>query len=318
MAEITEKIESFRKEWESETPYILAHTSGSTGKPKEIRLPKSDMIASAKATIELFGLNSGSRIAAALSPEFIAGKMMCVRAQVARCTLVAVEPARQNLNLDAALPLNLLAIVPTQIPSLMARRDYTERISNLLVGGSAMTRAQRELLVDSGIRAWESYGMTESCSHVALRRVSRDESLPFEAMPGISFETDDRGCLCVKSENFSWELLRTNDCVELLDEHHFIFKGRADNAIVSGGLKLHPEELEKEYAPAIGEREFYVCGRPDDTWGAVAVLVVEGGKIEGLDKKIASVVDDRRRLPKAIIYKEKLPRTANGKLIRTC
>lgn len=317
MPHIQDRIDAFLREWRSEGEYIVAHTSGSTGKPKEIRLPKRDMRASARATVSFFGLGKTSRIAAALSPDFIAGKMMCVRAEVAGCSLVATDVSRE-LKLDGALPLDLLAIVPAQIPSLVANATAREAIANVLVGGAAMSREQRRALVESGIRAWESYGMTESCSHVALRRVSLDERLPFEAMPGISFETDERGCLCVVSEKFSWGKLVTNDCVTLLDARHFLFKGRADNAIVSGGLKLHPEELEKEYAPALAGREYYVCGRPDATWGSAVVLVVEGEEIPGLDTKIASVVGDRRRLPKAIVYKDSLPRTANGKLIRTC
>ncbi|MDE6311996.1 MAG: AMP-binding protein [Muribaculaceae bacterium] len=312
-----QKIDAFLNEWHSDTDFIFAHSSGSTGKPKEIRLPKDDMKASARATVEFFGLNKQSRIAASLSADYIAGKMMIVRALEAGCEHVAIDVSRE-LRLADVLPLDLLAIVPAQIPSLVSQHSIFSGLKNILVGGSSMTRAQRRMLLDSGLRAWESYGMTETCSHVALRPVCDDESQPFEAMPGIRFETDERGCLCILSDRFSWQRLVTNDCVELLDDRHFLFKGRADNAIVSGGLKLHPEELEKEYAPALPGREYYVCGHPDETWGSAVVLVVEGDGIPDLEEKIASVVTDRRRLPKTIIYKDELPRTDNGKIIRTC
>ncbi len=305
------------REWLSDSDAVVAHSSGSTGKPKEIHLLKADMRVSAHATLNFFGLNTDSRIAAALSADFIAGKMMIVRALEVGCEHVAIDVSRE-LCLKDALPLDLLAIVPAQIPSLVAQKDCHAGLKNVLVGGSAMTRMQREALIESGLRAWESYGMTETCSHVALRRVGADESVPFEAMPGIRFERDERACLCILSDCFSWGRLVTNDCVELPDDRHFLFKGRADNAIVSGGLKLHPEELEKEYAQVLDDREYYVCGVPDETWGTAAVLVVEGKEINDLASKIASVVTDRRHLPKAIIYREKLPRTANGKIIRTC
>lgn len=314
MEDIIRAIEDFRREWRSVNPYILAHTSGSTGKPKTIRLAKSDMAVSARATLAHFGINRESRIAAALSPEYIAGKMMIVRGELAACGVVPV-PVESCPDLSHVGHLDILAIVPAQIDGVLRQ---SADIANLLIGGAPMDEVQRAAVVASGICAWESYGMTETCSHVALRRVTDDLDSPFIAMPGISFATDTRGCLRILSDEFSWRELVTNDCVELIDARSFRWKGRFDNVIISGGLKLHPEILEKEYAPALGGRNFYVCGRPDAKWGTAVVLVVEGDSIEGLDKKIASVVADRRRLPKAIIYKSGLPRTPNGKIIRTC
>lgn len=313
--DVRNKIEEFRREWASDSDFIVAHTSGSTGVPKQICLLKDDMIASARATVRFFRLNAGSRIAAALSPDYIAGKMMIVRSMVCGCELVEIGVERSP-DLSGALPLDLFAVVPAQIDGLISRPAMLSTVRNVLIGGAPMTKDQRSKVVASGMTAWESYGMTETCSHVALRPVVEDESVPFVAMPGISFGTDSRGCLRIFSESFSWRELVTNDCVELIDSSHFRWEGRYDNVIISGGLKLHPEVLEKEYAPAIGNREFYVCGRPDPKWGTVAVLVVEGPVMQGLDVEIAAVVTDRRHLPKDIIFKENLKRTANGKIIR--
>lgn len=317
MMETSEGIHAFEAEWASDSGYVVAHTSGSTGKPKEILLSKTDMKVSARATISFFGLSENSRIGAALSSEYIAGKMMIVRARECGCDLVML-PAVRRPELRAYAPLDLFAIVPAQIDGVLAQMRETGVIRNLLIGGSSLTRAQRHAIVESEISAWESYGMTETCSHVALRRVVADENYPFEGMPGVSFEVDDRGCLCIVAPAFSWKRIVTNDCVELVDSRHFRWKGRYDNVIVSGGIKLHPESLEREYAPALTGMEYYVCGRPDEEWGTAAVLVIEGPEVSGLDTKIASVVTNRRHLPKAIIFKDRLARTENGKLIRTC
>ncbi len=297
MMDIAEGISAFDAEWASDSPFVAAHTSGSTGTPKEIRLPKADMRLSARATLSFFGISADGRIGAALSPEYIAGKMMIVRARESGCSLVML-PAERRPDLHGVVPLDLLAIVPAQIDGVLAQL--------------------REIKEASGIRAWESYGMTETCSHVALRRIVADENSPFEGMPGITFELDSRGCLCVVAPAFSWGRLVTNDCAELVDSRHFRWKGRYDNVIVSGGIKLHPEALEREYAPALAGMEYYVCGRQDEEWGTAAVLVVEGPEVKDLDKRIASVVANRRHLPKAIIFKERFARTSNGKLIRTC
>ena len=317
MMDIAEGISAFDAEWASDSPFVAAHTSGSTGTPKEIRLPKADMRLSARATLSFFGISADGRIGAALSPEYIAGKMMIVRARESGCSLVML-PAERRPDLHGVVPLDLLAIVPAQIDGVLAQLREIKEVRNLLVGGSPMTRAQRRTLVASGIRAWESYGMTETFSHVALRRIVADENSPFEGMPGITFELDSRGCLCVVAPAFSWGRLVTNDCAELVDSRHFRWKGRYDNVIVSGGIKLHPEALEREYAPALAGMEYYVCGRQDEEWGTAAVLVVEGPEVKDLDKRIASVVANRRHLPKAIIFKERFARTSNGKLIRTC
>lgn len=315
MMDIEKLIADFRREWNSESEYVEAHTSGSTGAPKPIRLLKADMRASARATVDFFGLSADSRIAAALSPQYIAGKMMIVRAEVSGAALVAVGVERCP-DLEGAVPLDLLAIVPAQIEGLLGGEDL-RGVRNVLIGGAPMTPAQREAVVRSGVCAWESYGMTETCSHVALRRVSEEGDRPFEAMPGIRFGLDGRGCLRVISEAFSWKELTTNDCVELLDERHFLWRGRYDNVIISGGLKLHPELLEKEYEPALGGREYYVCGREDAQWGCVAVLVVQGdGDAGALMKRLEGAVRERRHLPKEILFVREVPRTANGKIIR--
>ena len=103
------EINDFIREWESDCDYIVAHTSGSTGTPKEIRLPKSDMRVSAKATNSRFGITRRSVIAAPLSVDYIAGKMMCVRAIEAGCELLEM-PVSNKVIIDRRI--DLLAIVP--------------------------------------------------------------------------------------------------------------------------------------------------------------------------------------------------------------
>lgn len=308
--------EEFLYEFRNPSEFIEARTSGSTGKPKPIKLLKSDMRASARATVRFFALGPESRIGTALSADYIAGKMMAVRALEAGCELVELPVARE-FDLEPFLPLDFIAIVPAQIPALISHSpEALRRIGNVLVGGAPMDDAQRAMLVASGLKAWESYGMTETCSHVAVRPVSSDCALPFEAMPGISFAVDSRGCLCIESENFSWRRIVTNDCVELLDGRHFLWRGRVDNVVISGGLKLHPEELEREYAPALEGVEYCVVGRPDSRWGSAVVLVVEGAERDGIMQALESVVRYRRHLPKKIEFRARIPRTPNGKIRR--
>lgn len=306
------EIDSFLIEWNNPDPYVRAHTSGSTGKPKVILLLKSDMRHSARATNAFFGINSLSVLSTPLSAAYIAGKMMIVRALEAGCRLLPM-PASLELRLDGT-PIDLLAIVPAQIPALL-RDANIGSVKALLVGGAEIPPELKSLILKAGVKVFESYGMTETCSHVALRALGTES---FEAMPGVSFKTGRNGNLLIEAAGYNWQELETRDVVKLLDSRHFIWRGRLDNVINSGGIKLYAEELEKEYAPAMDGREYYVAPESHSVWGQAVVLVVKGPEDKDLAARISVIVSSRKRRPKKIMFVAELPRTAGGKIIRTC
>ena len=302
-------VSDFLAEWRSPCPYVEAHTSGSTGTPKTIRLPKADMLVSARATCRFFGLGAGSVLALPLSVDYIAGKMMAVRAEVCGGRLLELPVSN-----DVAVPesVDLLAVVPSQIPGLLAS-GTAPLVRHLLVGGAPLPDAAANTLVRAGIDAWMGYGMTETCSHVALRRIGAGGDI-YTAMPGITFSTDGRGCLVVHSDDFSWHRLVTNDCVELLSPTTFRWLGRADHAINSGGLKIHPEMLEAEIRAAMpGLPPFYISAEPDARWGEHPVIIAEGDI--PLDS-VRAALHDPRTAPVRLVRIRHLPLTATGKLLR--
>ncbi len=307
-------VSDFYKEWLSPTPYVIAHTSGSTGIPKEIRLLKDDMIASAKATNLRFCIDSASVLALPLSVDYIAGKMMCVRALEARCKLLEL-PVSNTLTIDCDI--DLLSIVPSQADCLIEHPEYALRIKNVLVGGAALSAERAKNLVNAGYKVYSSYGMTETCSHVALADLSSAEPV-YHAMPGITFAIDSRDCLVIKAPAFSFGNLVTNDVVRLIDDSSFIWRGRFDNVINSGGIKISAEELEAYLASALSDRPFYIVACEDQKWGQVPGLVFEGreDEIGEISELIAGIVD-ACRLPKKFKAVKALPRTANGKIIRS-
>lgn len=304
-------MNKFLEEWRNSSDYVCAHTSGSTGRPKEIRLLKSDMRSSAAATNSFFGIGANSVLGIPLSADYIAGKMMAVRAELSGARLLEL-PVSNEIKLTEHV--DLLAVVPSQLPSLLTSPDMRELISCLLIGGAAPSEEICRKITAAGYNAYISYGMTETCSHVALAEVA-DANRVFRAMPGISFETDARGCLRIVAPAFSFGTLQTNDVVELLDARSFMWRGRADGVINSGGLKFFPEELERDYAPALQGCEYYAVGLPDRKWGQCIALVVEGPS-DGIFERLEQTISDRRRLPRRIISVESLPRTANGKIRR--
>lgn len=329
------------EEWGSACPYVAAHTSGSTGAPKEVRLPKTDMIHSARATNRAFGINAESLLVCPLSASYIAGKMMIVRAIEADCRLVMEQPSNHPLRDDFG-EIDLLPIVPAQIPGLLDSQ-YVQHVKNVIIGGAPISARQEQLICDTApFRAFATYGMTETCSHVALRRLGTSE---FTAMPGVTFSVDVRGCLTIHSDGgYSFGRLQTNDVVDLLDAHTFIWRGRADNVVISGGLKLFPEDIEKIVSAAISLPPFFITGRPSDKWGQELVMVIErpdsATNSDGFPKAIASkdirentgtffenltseslmailrkILPSVKR-PKEIIFVSQIPRTSSGKLIR--
>jgi len=305
-------IAEFIAEWNSPGDYICAHTSGSTGTPKAIRLLKSDMSASARATNRRFGITAESVLGLPLSVDYIAGKMMCVRAIEAGCRLIEMDVSN---NVTVGCRIDLLAIVPSQVDSLLVQPDAPHLVKNLIVGGAPLDEKRKNMLCGMGFRAYSTYGMTETCSHVALSDLS-DGSGVYRAMPGISFDVESRGCLVIEAPAFSFGRLVTNDIVELIDRFSFKWLGRFDNVINSGGLKISAEQLENKIRPLV-DVEFYVVGCKDDRWGEVPVMVFEGSpnQCEPLLQTLRANLD-HRLCPKRVIAVDRLPRTANGKIIR--
>ncbi|MCM1451685.1 MAG: AMP-binding protein [Clostridium sp.] len=302
--------EEFERKWADESPCIIAHTSGSTGTPKEIRLLKADMLASAKATNARFGITKESVLGIPLSCDYIAGKMMAVRAYAAGCKLKVIPP-KNDFEIGVGR-IDLLSIVPSQADCLIRHPEWSNRIGAVIVGGAALSQEKWEALARTGYKAYASYGMTETCSHVALAEMGG----PFTAMPGITFGIDARGCLTINIPTMSIGQVTTNDIVDLLDERSFIWQGRYDNVINSGGIKIFPEQLEKEIAKYLNI-DFYIVGIPDEKWGEATQMVAQGN--ESMRPAIEEALKnslDHKNLPKNIHFVRMLPRTANGKLLR--
>ncbi len=307
----------FLKEWFSGCSEIHARTSGSTGKPKEITLSRRDMLLSAEATCRFFGITAADRIHCPLSLDYIAGKMMVVRADISGARLTLEKPSNTPLASDTdPMPIKLLPAVPSQIPALARELACGHSVEHIIVGGAPMDETAEATARSLPARVWATYGMTETCSHVALRNVSSGAS-GFTALPGFKFSADRRGCLVIEHHAMSFGRIVTNDVVELLGQDRFIWRSRFDNVINSGGIKLFPEELERMIAPLVHGIPFYITSRQSPQWGQEAVMAVEPGTLPDPESTLAAI---RKTLPhhlcpKAIV-ETPFTRTSNGKLRR--
>lgn len=326
--------EEFRAEWLSGSGVVVAHTSGSTGLPKAIALDKRDMEASARRTLAFFfGEDDAAwrelQLHSCVSPDFIGGKMMAVRAYVARCGVSFETPSNHPLENHSALgKVDLLSVVPSQLLFLLEHRERLARTARILVGGGALPPSLVRSAGESGLDIWESYGMTETCSHIALRKVDGVEGKPFVALPGVKVSETEGGALRIMLGNKMYD---TNDLCRLVSAREFHILGRADNVIVSGGRKLHPETLERRMEQTLGRLlgttiEIALTSRPDPKWGEALVLVFHDSV--SVDSPCLSALPPRLKeefladglehyeIPKGFLRVDALPRTANGKLDR--
>jgi len=311
-----EAVGGFILEWLNDKKNIKVHTSGSTGDPKVIKIKKVHMINSAKATAKHFKLPEKTTALLCLPAHFIAGKMMLVRAMVLGWHLDMTQPKSNPLD-NVYRRYDFSAMTPFQLDNSLGRLHLLKK---LIVGGGAISINLQHRLQDVKTKVYETYGMTETVTHIAARRINpnrkKEFPIPFKVLNKVTVGVDIRNCLIVKAPHVSVDPVITNDIVELLTYKKFIWLGRVDNVINSGGVKLHPEQLENKLAPMIGN-PFFVAGIPDDALGEKLTLFVEQEEdfvFSKTDHDLSGF--NALEIPKAICTLPKFERTINGKLQR--
>ncbi|PID89331.1 MAG: acyl-CoA synthetase [Bacteroidia bacterium] len=243
---IDEKIVDFLISWYDDNDYITVKTSGSTGEPKAIQLAKSFIADSAKRTIDFFNLKKNDPILLCLPTEFIAGKLMIVRALIGELDLHHVPPTSDFSFLSQRIkPFVFVAMVPNQVNKLLGNPRLFDSIKTLLIGGSAIPHKIEQQLHNVATQCYSSYGMTETATHIALKSLNRnDKNSCYQCLNGIEVSLSN-DCLTIHIAGLSQDII-TNDIAHIIDKSHFEILGRADNVIICGGIKLIPEVLEKK------------------------------------------------------------------------
>jgi o-succinylbenzoate---CoA ligase len=311
------KIYRFILDWFADNDYIVQKTSGSTGKPKEIQLKKSAMITSARATISFFHLQPRNTAWLCLPVDYIAGKMMVVRAIIGNLNLLIAEPA--GLPQIPAVKVDFASMVPMQVKNLIDKESDFSSISKLLVGGATVDYPLQRELQNITTEVYATYGMTETCSHIALQQINGiNPDNYFKTLEGITVETNNLGCLTISAPALLESPLQTTDIVEIKSTTEFKWLGRADNVINSGGIKISPEEIEAIITPSIGI-ECIISQKIDKILGSKAVLVLQCNSSEidnsSLLKNI-TVLTGKLKAPKEIIFIEKFPLNTSLKIDR--
>lgn len=310
-------INDFFIEWVNEKKYVLVNTSGSTGKPKQIKLPKQTMVNSAIATGVFFDLKPGNKIVNCLPMHYIAGKMMLVRAMVLGLEIDCVAP-NTNPVFDYSKAYSFSAMVPMQVEAIISK---TINIKTIIIGGSSVSEKLKEKLKNGTTLFYETYGMTETATHVALKSLNfknQKNNNCFLGLPNVSFTKDNRDCLIISAPNLITQPIITNDIVDLKTNTSFKWLGRFDNVINSGGVKLFPEQIENKLNSVIANR-FFVSKQSDETLGQRLILIVENleESEETLLTKIKAIKSlNKFQIPKKIYSTKRFIETSSGKIQR--
>ena len=307
-------LDEFLEEWNNPHDRLLVHTSGSTGKPKAMWVEKKRMLNSARLTCNFLNLHEGDTALLCMPLDYIAGKMMVVRAIERKLKLISVAPSNhplESVNEDIAFA----AMVPSQVYCSL-NNPKLQKIRNLIIGGGAVSRQLESALKDFPNAVWSTYGMTETLSHIAMRRLNGpDHSEWYKPLNSVTISLDNDSCLIIDAPMVHEGILTTNDIAEINDEGLFRIKGRKDNVICSGGIKLQIEEIEEKLSPHIG-KAFCISKRKDEKFGEVAVMLIEGEGDKNDIEDICRTVLDKYEIPKDIVFVKNIPITETGKINR--
>ncbi|WP_113924416.1 AMP-binding protein [Cognataquiflexum aquatile] len=315
----------FCQSWLHGQDSFLLQTSGSTGIPKTIAVDRRQMEISATATGKFFGIAKNPRLLCCLNTQMIAGKMMLVRAMMWDANLILTKPKENPLEeewVDGAF--DFVAMVPIQVAACLSQNPSLQKlrkIKTLLIGGAPSPISLLEFLSKEKISSFQTYGMTETVSHIALAKIAGTE-LVYETLPGVTIGVDLDKRLWIEAPMAKEKRLQTNDLVDIVDEKHFLWIGRSDFTINSGGFKIQPEILESQIAPTIeayyGKVAFFLFGLDDEKLGQKLVLVIGSNQTdnEKAGKLLYSISDlvHKYQIPKEVIFVKEFVKTPSGKI----
>lgn len=305
-ADFQKALGDFLIDWFDDKTYIEMNTSGTTGTPKLIRVEKEAMVSSALSTGDFFDLNPGNKVLHCLPVDYVAGKMMFVRSFILGLDMDFVEPNSNPLEYND-VKYDFAAMVPLQAKNSLAKLT---NIKKIIIGGVKIHKSLEQELVKLPNEIYETYGMTETITHIAAKRVGERA---FTVLPNVTVSSNENNCLVVHAKKINPEPIVTNDIVEIVSDTQFVWLGRFDNVINSGGIKLIPEKIEEKLSTHI-PRRYFVHGQADDVLGEKVVLYVEGEPI-AIDEEVFSVLDKYEK-PKNIVFIPKFTVTATGKIVR--
>ena len=308
------EIADFQAEWLDDSTTITLHTSGSTGTPKEIAVPKLGMMKSARRTIDFFNFQPGETALLCMPLKYVGAKMVAVRAWMSGMHLLGASPSlhpfahlRQGVDFVSLTPLQ--AYETLQVPR---ERKLLAQSKHVLLGGGAISPTLEQMLTQLPCAVWSSYGMTETYSHIALRRINGASASPYyRALAGVQLSANDTGALVIHDTCTDVGPLVTNDVVELIEHDLFLPIGRLDNVVNCGGVKHTLDQLERLLSDF--PHPFFLAKRKDEKFGEIIIMIYQAEHEYDEIKAYCAARLHKHAVPKDFIRVDQLPLTENGK-----
>ena len=308
-------IGAFLAQWANPSEYLELKTSGSTGIPKTITAPKKLLEFSAVQTCTFFGLNASHTALLCLPVTYIAGKMMLIRAIVSGMNVICIPP-QGHIAEQINQTIHFAAMVPVQVQKAVSHPNFAF-IKNLIIGGGRVPEPLIEMLKNTLVHGFETFGMTETFSHIALKQLTPVTHNRFTVFNGVQITVNSANQLIISCDGLHIKNLLTNDIVELHSPTQFRWIGRTDFVINAGGIKISPEQIEQQLTPHI-PHPFYITGQPDALLGEIPVLLIEANPFNTTELvNFMRSVLPAYHIPKQIYFLPLFTRTQSGKIIRT-
>lgn len=313
----------FIRAWLGGEDQFIITTSGSTGEAKPISVTRLQMEKSAKLTIDALGLAKNDVAFVCLHTNYIAGRMMLVRALETGMRIIAAEPSSTPLA-GVKSHIDFVAMVPLQVEATLVSNGASkfDKMKAIIIGGAVINDTLHTSIQKIQAPVYATYGMTETISHIALQRLNgSNASSYFTAFPDVHIQVDERGCLVIRA-SYLTETIITNDLVEMFDGNKFRWLGRWDNVINTGGIKVMPEKIEAEVGKIFNSlgvhQNYFVHGIPDKRLGSKIILVVEGEFFVKKNEVLEALYQtfSKYEVPKEIISIPTFVYTTTGKINR--
>lgn len=322
-----EKVQLFCSKWFSNATHFTFFTSGSTGIPKEIILSRKQLENSALQTINWLDLKPNQNALLCLPPDYIAGAMVLVRAMMAKMNLLLIEPSQDiSKELGAIrVPIHLSSFVPNQwqllLSASLSLNELFKESRGVLIGGSDVSlqiKKKTNQLCD--FKVFLTYGMTETVSHVAFQSIGKEPTDYLKVLPSVSISQLAMGNLAISAPSTLFETVETQDLVEMIDQQSFRVVGRLNRMINSAGLKINPKEIEDKLVELFQKHhlvnDFFVAGFPDEFFGEVVSIFVEGKfflSLNDINNYLIQFIE-KNKLPKKLIAVDQFSRTSSQKI----
>ena len=314
---LTTDVLSFLELWDTDSGMFTIMSSGTTGEVREMSFTKQALIASANITLTTFDLKAGDLVLQALPMSFVAGKMMLVRAIIGKLKIVIIKPSSKPLK-ELKGEFKFAAFTPHQVQNILSESpEKLNLFSIIIIGGSKVDRDLEDRLASYDTRCYETFGMSETLTHVAIRQVNGEKrSQNFRVLRDFKWEITTKGCLQLSADHLNDSPIVTKDLIERIDEDHFLWLGREDNVINTGGIKVYPETIERKLSGSI-KQPFIVSKMKDDKLGEKVIIYFEERYKEYFESNPPEYLElSVFERPKEIKFIDRFPRNKNGKIIR--